>query len=519
MAISRDQILSKAFLFPQEQQVAQGRQPLQGGLGGIAPEKQDAYFGIPQAESGFQYTGAMRDKSLSYYKDLAALRQFAREQWTVYGNDVTNPDPRNESGILAAETFKAGIANLQRDADEMKRSREDQVQMLPYQYRNEFVPDQQNYQNTPFAQIAGTPEAGYSQVESPLAKATREATSRTVETAQDYNKLTQQKAQSQALTNQLYPGASAPEQIQRSFAQLGGPTLNIPQTDGGSGAKSAGVHEFLKRVSAVARGASDYKISDQYVDPTTNEALSTTKEFNDGFEGVDRKTGKEVKGVIQEVLRNNNTGALYLKLSTQPDLLPVSMTEFTYGISKANPKYPGVDKISAFVGENKASDETGNIIPEYFLEKKALDKASTQDKTLKEEGGAVTKQLQDVLSVINSVESSGGFSRFFGANDEKELASTLGNMLFAKNGDGTYDLINRKAVIPTGKDYTSEQREKGFTNISEENLAKIVRKYKVRPLTSATETTKPSDPTEPQRNAGETEGAYLLRLSRWRKSK
>src|SRR5688572_25148410 len=104
MAIDRGAILGKAFLFPQEQQAAQQRsRGGQQGLAGLSPDKMDSYFGIPQAESGFQYTGQLRDKSLSYYKDLAALRQFAREQWTVYGNDVTNPDPRNESGILAAE--------------------------------------------------------------------------------------------------------------------------------------------------------------------------------------------------------------------------------------------------------------------------------------------------------------------------------------------------------------------------------------------------------------------------------
>src|SRR5690242_7275698 len=105
--MDRDQLLAKAFLFPQEQQVVQQKAQRQQGLGGLSPDKQDEYFGIPKAESGFQYTGQLRDKALSYYQDLAALRQFAREQWTVYGNDVTNPDPTNQSGVLASEAFKA----------------------------------------------------------------------------------------------------------------------------------------------------------------------------------------------------------------------------------------------------------------------------------------------------------------------------------------------------------------------------------------------------------------------------
>lgn len=477
--MDRGQILSKAFLFPQEQQVAQGRQASQRqpGLGGLPLDKQDEYFGIPKPKDGFQYTGDMRQRVLNYYKNLAAAKQYAREQWTVYGNDVTNPDPTREDSILAAEAFKAALGNLQTEADEMQQSQEmlKPAVALANQNKYAFAPEAFDQ---PYAQVAGTTQAGQSLEVDPLVQFVGQ------QAGKDFTNYGQYGQANQAV-NQLQSSVTDP----RSQVAAGAITPDYtPRADGGgSGAAQKSVFEFLKRVSAVSRGVSDYKISSTYVDPATNEALAGTKEFNDAFEGVDRKTGKEVKGVIQEVLRNPNTGAMYLKISTQPDLLPVSMTEFTYGISKANPKYPGVDKISSYVGEVGASDMAGNIMPESFLEKKALEKATAQDQSLKQEGVVVTKQVQDVIDTINKVEPSGGFSRFFRAADGAELGSKLGNMLFRKNDDGTFDLVNRDSVIPTSKDYPSATRDKVFTNITPEALAQMVRQYNIRPLKSKTE--------------------------------
>lgn len=480
MAVARDQLLAKAFLFPQEQQVAQGRQASQrqAGLGGLPLEKQDEYFGIPKPKDGFQYTGDMRSRVLNYYKNLAAAKQYAREQWTVYGNDVTNPDPTREDSILAAEAFKAALGNLQTEADEMQQSQEmlKPAVQLANQNKYAFAP---GAFDQPYAQVAGTPQAGQTMEVDPLVQFVGQQAGKDFTNYGQYGQAQQAVSQLEgAVTDprsQIAAGAITPDYTPRADA------------DGGGTAQKS-VFEFLKRVSAVSRGVSDYKISSTYVDPATNEALAGTKEFNDAFEGIDRKTGKEVKGVIQEVLRNPNTGAMYLKISTQPDLLPVSMTEFTYGISKANPKYPGVDKISSYVGEFGASDMAGNIQPEKFLEKKALEKATAQEQTLKQEGAVISKQVQDVIDTIEKVQPSGGFGRFFGVADGVELDSKLGKMKFRKNDDGTFDLVNRGDVIPTTKDYPSAIREKAFTNITPEALAQMVRQYNIRPLKSKTET-------------------------------
>lgn len=481
--IARDQILGKAFLFPQQQQVAQQRAPQrqQAGLGDLPLDKQDAYFGIPEAKDGFQYTGKMRDKALQYYKDLAALRQFAREQWTVYGNDVTNPDPTREDAILAAEAFKAGIANIQHAADEMKVSQDMFAKDAALRSANEFQFAPGAFDQS-YANVAGTPAAGQSLKVDPLVQFVGQ------QAGKDFTNYGQYGQAKEAVTNlqgsltdpraQMAAGAITPDHSPRA------------DSDGGSGAVKRSVFEFIKRAAAVAKGVSDYKISSTEVDPSTQEPLAETKEFNDAFEGIDRRSGKEVKGLITSILRNPNTGSLYLKLSTQQELVPVSMTEFVYGISKANPKYPGVDKISSYIGEVGASDEAGNIIPESFLERTALSKAAEREQMLKQEGVGVAQQVAQVVNTVDQVAPSGGVARFFGdyGADGVTMDSKLGKLKFRKNEDGTFDLVNRKEVIKTTKDFTSSDRDKVFSNITQADMAKLVRKYDIKAPVAAEET-------------------------------
>lgn len=462
--MNRAQVLGKTFLFP-EQQAATQVQRTPRASDALTPDKMNDYFGIPEPAEGLQYTGDMVGRVQNYYQGLAALQQFAREQWTRYGVDVTNPDPTRQDSVMAAQAYQAALANLRTEGDMLKESQAMLKQVMPVYAQREYEFAQDTF-NQPFAQVAGTQAGGQSLRVDPLVAFTGQ------QAGKDFTSYGQFQQAQQAVQGLQQQPLSERDRV---AAQAITPDYTPRAASGGS-KTSGSVFEFLKRASAVAKGVSDYKISKNYIDPETGQALAETKEFNDAFESIDRKTGKEVKGVIQGVLRNPTTGAMYLKISNQSDLVPVSMTEFVYGISKANPKYPGVDKISSYIGEVGASDQAGNIVPEMFLEPKAIQSATQKEQQLQQEAANVEATWNQMMENFNMIEPSGGFSRFFGAAGGIEVDSKFGKLTIRKNKDGTFDVVNRE-VIPTDNNFTAEQRTKAFTNIAPDKLKQMVAKY------------------------------------------
>lgn len=466
--MNRAQVLGKTFLFPEEKEVNATRQAATKatGLDALSPDKLNDYFGIPKPAEGLQYTGDMVGRVQNYYQGLAALQQFAREQWIRYGVDVTNPDPTRPDSVMAAQAYQAALANLRFEGDNLKTSQEMLKEASPYMMQNKYTPGSE-FTKRPFAEIAGTGIGGEMSLEvDPMVSFVGQYGGKDFSDRGQFNRAQQavQNLQQQPLSER-----------DRVAAQAITPDYT-PRADSGKSKTSGSVFEFLKRASAVAKGLSDYKISKNYIDPETGQALAETKEFNDAFESIDRKTGREVKGMIQGVLRNPTTGAMYLKISNQSDLVPVSMTELVYGISKANPTYPRVDKIAAYIEEVGASDQAGNIVPEMFLEPKAIQSATQKEQQLRQEAANVEATWNQIMERFGAIEPSGGFSRFFGAAGGVEVDSKFGKLIIRKNKDGTFDVVNRE-VIPTDKNFTSEQRTKVFTNIAPERLKQMIAKY------------------------------------------
>lgn len=467
--MNRAQVLGKTFLFPEEKEVKATRQAATKatGLNALSPDKLNDYFGIPEPAEGLQYTGDMVGRVQNYYQGLAALQQFAREQWTRYGVDVTNPDPTRQDSVMAAQAYQAALANLRFEGDNLKTSQEMLKAASPYMMQNKYTPGSE-FTKRPFAEIAGTGIGGEMSLEvDPMVSFVGQYGGR------DFSDIGQfQKAQQAVQVLQQQP-LSERDKI---AAQAITPDYT-PRASGDGGNKgSKTVFEYLKRISAVSKGAVDYKLTGKYIDPDTGQPLAETTELNDAYEGYDRRTGKEVKSVIQRILRNPNTGAMFLKVANSSELIPVTPMELTYGLSKANPTYPRVDAVQRYIGEVGASDADSNLMVEQFLEPTALQSATQKQTQLQQEAANIEATWNQIMENFNMIEPSGGFSRFFGAAGGIEVDSKFGKLTIRKNKDGTFDVVNRE-VIPTDKNFTSEQRTKAFTNIAPDKLKQMVAKY------------------------------------------
>lgn len=399
----------------------------------------DKDLGLGQAPEGLDYTGQLDQQSQQIMQRWSDLRNFAHSMQSQYGIDVTRPDYRPEA-IAANQAFNQERANIQYDIDRMKTSREDYMRRASLAEQNRYAFNSDVGQ-VPQSTLAPG-DAGVSYDVNPTVKFA----------ADQYGRGFRQPSEVRAgeaaaldLQKQFTAQSNAQGDVSAEQASLINPYLEPFAPREGSGADNAqSTFEFLKRGMAVTRGAANYKTSDVYTDPETGQPLSSTKEFNDAFEGIDRKTGKEAKGLITEVLRNFDTGQLYLKLSTQDDLIPVSGTEFIYGISKANPKYPSVDKISKFVGETGSSNDVGEIIPEKFLNQEALNKASQNQQRTSQESSQIAASDAQVKELIGKAYQGNAFMRWFSSNSETPPLSKLGGtrLEFQRDTDNNIVLQN-----------------------------------------------------------------------------
>lgn len=419
---------------PSRQYVQRG-----GGGGRGAAPLDDKDLGLGQAPEGLDYTGQLDQQSQQIMQRWSDLRNFAHSMQSQYGIDVTRPDYRPEA-IAANQAFNQERANIQYDIDRMKASREDYMRRAALAEQNQYAFNN-NVGQVPQSTLAPG-DAGVSYQINPTVKLAEDQLGKGF-------RLNSQVRQANLMAGQLEDQFTAQGTPQADISALQTSLIN-PHLDPfapkeGSGTDNAqSTFEFLKRASAVIKGASDYKTSEVYTDPDTGQPLSGTKEFNDAFEGIDRKTGKEAKGLITDVLKNPQTGQMYLKLSTQDDLIPVSGTEFIYGISKANPKYPSVDKISKFVGETGSSNDVGEIIPEKFLNQEALNKASQNQQRTSQESSQIAASDAQVKNLIGSAYQGSAWTRWANDNSQTPPLGKLGGtrLEFQKNNEGNIVLQN-----------------------------------------------------------------------------
>lgn len=363
--MDRGAILNKAFLFPQAQQQVRQPRSRQQGIGSL-PEKTDEYFGIPKAESGFQYTKGMRDKALQYYKDLAALRQFAREQWTVYGNDVMSPDPTREDSVMASEAFKAGIANIQFAADDMKVSQEMFAKDSALRNANEFQFAPGAFDQS-YAEVAGTPEAGRSLKVDPLTQFVGEQAGKDFTSYGQYGQAKQAvQALQQSATDpraQIAAGSITPDYSPRAEGGGSGTTSPVTGMVAEWGQLSAGRHPSFT-----------------VTEKATPEGSFWLKSLDNSFIGKSYGTVSDEKGtvkqfVISEIIHNPDKNETYAVNSAgRRKLLP---QDISVSIKSALPS---------------------TSIAEYEKYVSELDRQGILPK-VKGEGGAVTTQIPGSLFV------------------------------------------------------------------------------------------------------------------------
>jgi hypothetical protein len=436
--------LSQVFSLPNPtQRVVTGGGGVGRGRGTGGAEMDDKYFGFGQAPEGLQYTDQVDQMSREIFQRWNDLRNFAQSMHSMYGIDVTRPDGRPES-VAANQAFNQERANIQYEIDKLKESGKMASQLNPMFAAGTVAPTAQ-YGQAPLATQLPQEAYAFTGLTEPSEKVIG-TLSKPFERREDYN---QAVAQGKAYVQSLRAQGRNREADDVEKALMPSVDVHYESGSGGSADRTkASVAEYLKRLSGVIAGASNYKTSEVYNDPSTGQPLASTKEFNDAFEGVDRKSGREAKGIIEEILKNPTTGQLYLKLSTQQDLMPVSGSELMYGISKANPKYPGVDKLTSFLGEFGGTDNVGELQPEYFLDKSAVKKAQDNAQRITKESVDIAAADAELKNIIGQSYQGSAWTRWMKSNSETPPIERLGGLKieFQRDNDGDVVIQNESTV-------------------------------------------------------------------------
>lgn len=454
MAINRGNILGQVFNLPPptETQFGDGQAP--SSRGAAAPTMNDQYFGIPDTPKGLQYTDQVDKQSQQVFKRWSDLRNFAQSLWSLYNIDVTKPDPSRPESIAANQAFHQERANIQYEIDKLQESGKQAYQLNPMFASGAITPTAQYGQEALATQL---PQEAYQTTGlSEPSKAVIGTLSKSFERPEDYKRAL---AQGQQYVQSLRARGLVREADDVAKAIL--PSRNIPQPSSGGNQQEASAFEFLKRASAIHTGASNYKASKTYVDPGSRQPLLETTDGADAFEGFDPKSGRELKGIIKANLLNPQTGQRYLKLSTSDELIPVSLTEYVYGVSKANPKYPTVDKIQSYLSKYGGSDNVGEIIPGQFLDRSALDKATNTITGSQPELDQILKSDQELQGLINTAYQGNQFMRWIKDNSTTPPLPSLGDLVieFQRNKEGDVVIQNEADLRTRLKSlgYTSEQ--------------------------------------------------------------
>lgn len=472
--------LSQVFNLPNPTQRAMSGGAGRGGNRGSGSDTMnDDYFGVGKIPEGLQYTDQVDQQSRLVFQRWNDLRNFAQSMWSMYQIDVTRPDGRPES-VAANQAFNQERANIQYEIDKLKESGKMANQLNPMFAAGTVAPTAQ-YGQAPLAtqlpQEAYTPTGLTEPSEKVIG-----TLSKPFERREDYNRAV---AQGKAYVQSLRAQGRNREADDVEKALMPSVDVHYESGSGGSAAdrSKASVAEYLKRLSGVIAGAANYKTSEVYNDPSTGQPLASTKEFNDAFEGVDRKSGREAKGIIEEILKNPTTGQLYLKLSTQQDLMPVSGSELMYGISKANPKYPGVDKLTSFLGEFGGTDNVGELQPEYFLDQSAVKKAKDNAQRITKESVGIAAADAELRKAIGQSYQGSAWTRWMNSNTETPPIERLGGLKieFQRNNEGDVVIQNESSVRSRMKALglaPAEIQQELKQIKTEEGLFNFLKKYK-----------------------------------------
>lgn len=471
--------LSQVFKLPDQKEDRYSKKSTGGrGSSGRTPEMGDDYFGVGKIPEGLQYTDQVDQQSRLVFQRWNDLRNFAQSMWSMYQIDVTRPDGRPES-VAANQAFNQERANIQYEIDKLKESGKMANQLNPMFAAGTVAPTAQ-YGQAPLAtqlpQEAYTP-TGLTEPSEKLIV----SLSRPFERREDYNRAV---AQGKAYVQSLRAQGRNREADDVEKALM--PSVDVhydPSPSPSDNRNKASVAEYLKRLSGVIAGAANYKTSEVYNDPSTGQPLASTKEFNDAFEGVDRKSGREAKGIIEEILKNPTTGQIYLKLSTQQDLIPVSGSELMYGISKANPKYPGVDKLTSFLGEFGGTDNVGELQPEYFLDQSAVKKAQDNAQRITKESVGIAAADAELRKAIGQSYQGSAWTRWMNSNTETPPIERLGGLKieFQRNNEGDVVIQNESSVRSRMKALglaPAEIQQELKQIKTEEGLFNFLKKYK-----------------------------------------
>lgn len=472
--VDRGQLLAKAFLFPQEQQVAQGRQPSQrqAGLGALPLDKQDEYFGIPKPKDGFQYTGDMRQRVLNYYKNLAAAKQYAREQWTVYGNDVTNPDPTREDSILAAEAFKAALGNLQTEADEMQQSQEmlKPAVALANQNKYAFAP---GAFDQPYAQVAGTTQAGQSLEVDPLVQFVGQ------QAGKDFTNYGQYGQANQAV-NQLQSSVTDP----RSQVAAGAITPDYtPRAAGGGSGTTSPVTGMVAEWGQLSAGRHPSFTVSERVTPQGSYWLEST---DNSFIGKRYGSKTDPKGtakqfIISKIVTNPDTNETYavndqgqqkllpqdISVSIKDALPSTSIAEYEKYIGELDSQ--GILPKTRGAGGAVTTQIPGSLFVPQATKQQFEQEVIPQAQSSKQQVQQLKAKVSSDLSLLDSSFWNFKLNPFFaGVPDELEYDSDNGKVN-VKNKDGEYTIIVAGSPVLRDKKpvkFTKAQAEKYLSDLN-----------------------------------------------------
>lgn len=488
--MNRADYLGRTYLIPdQTQESTGGRQIRQPSAPQLRPQDLGGYFGLDKLQTeGLQYTDQVGNASREYMKRKAALEQFAKQQWLVYNNDVTAPDPSREDSVLAAQTFQQEIANLMVIGDELKQSQDMFKSMQGPIAQNQFNSFYTGSQ--PYAQIAGTDAAGYSQQLPEVFDLAKSNINRAVDTRGEFNRLQgeqQQFAQPYNQTAAADPNDPSAQYLKAAADQLS-PTYNAPTQPAPATSKDY-VRPFIERVVSHKHGGGNWQNS-SYTDASGSQYLESD-DFKDKPVGTkiiqDAKSGKEqqVDLVVEKSVRNPVTGETLLVFknkSVAPQRIDNMSSNQLLEMGLIPRQF--LDEAYKYIAETKTTDPSGNLIDEMYLSPQVFNKAAQTKAELAPISEQAQARTQATLGAIDSTTGQSkipGLGWLVGTKTYSSFSPVLNaEVVIKKNSDGTFNVDNIDEVVtkeqfPDAGSY--KEYLKAFKNVKKEQLPAILRGF------------------------------------------
>jgi hypothetical protein len=474
-------MLYNTALIP-EQQFQQA--PSRGGRGGSGEFKSqipgEDYFGIGDAPEGLQYTDKLMKSSVDLFKKRQDLINYAKNMWTRYGIDVTNPDPSRQDSIVAAEAFKQEIGNYLSSVDMAKEGQKIYNQMIPRYMDNTFAPGQDV--NSQYASTLSPEQLGYSKNVDPLLKFSEGGINRTFETGRDYRNAQGDAARLQQAYGDPNQGGAAG--IQAMAAQSLNPLMNVPApvkppADGNAnqvaglitewGQLSAGAHPSFKVTDRVGPGGS-------YLSESTSNAFigKSFGKYQDPSTQVNRDF------IISRIVKDNDTGEVYgvndagFRKVLPKENIDVSIREVIPGSSlNEYEKYIGNAQQQGLLPKQTGQGglSTFTLPAEMFVPTKDIQASAATQQQAQSIKPVAQAEQQKILSDVEILDSSflNRWNPFSGTPDLLEYDSDLGK-IEVKGQDGIYT-VKVNGVTQKDKKATKKYSKNDLANfLTEANV-------------------------------------------------